>query len=98
MMLYGGEFEAYHQNRLAQSTLGRSDSSDGVGHGEIAHRKDSRDLGDLRPRRLSLGPHVDKSTARSQSGLDQQTLEDICVAAQICMAHASRIYCDDPWT
>jgi len=32
--------------------------SHGVGHGEIARREDSRNLADLRPRRLSLGPHA----------------------------------------
>src|ERR1700694_4729036 len=29
-----------------------------VGHGEIARREDSQNLADLRPPRLSLGPHA----------------------------------------
>jgi hypothetical protein len=40
--------------------------SHGVGHREIARREDSRNLGDLRPRRLSLGPHAKANRAHTR--------------------------------
>jgi hypothetical protein len=45
--------------------------SPGVGHGEIARREDSRNLGDLRPRRLSLGSACEgKSRAHARISLN----------------------------
>src|SRR6266851_8863248 len=38
----------------------------GVGHREIARREDSRNLADLRPRRLSLGPHAKANRAHTR--------------------------------
>jgi hypothetical protein len=40
--------------------------SHGVGHREIARREDSRNLGDLRPRPLSLGPHAKANRAHTR--------------------------------
>jgi len=40
--------------------------SHGVGHREIARREDSRNLGDLRPRCLSLGPHAKANRAHAR--------------------------------
>jgi hypothetical protein len=44
--------------------------SHGVGHREIARREDSRILADLRPRRLSLGPHA-KANRRPRADFAQ---------------------------
>src|ERR1019366_10294090 len=41
--------------------------SHGVGHREIARRENSRNLADLRPRRLSLGSHAKANRAHARA-------------------------------
>jgi hypothetical protein len=66
----GGGSESLEQEVSDLLTLDTSELREkwsmGVGHREIARREDSRNLADLRPPHLSLGPHARANRAHTR--------------------------------